>query len=69
MKFSKAKMLARLEKEGLSDLLNDEWIKIMDNIDGKEVVKNDFRAVVYGVEEYYVVHKGRYHTVNKLDCE
>ena len=69
MKFSKAKMIARLEQEGRAHLIDDESIKIMDELDGKEAVKNDFKALIYGVEEYYVHTENGNYPVNKLDCE
>lgn len=69
MKFSKTKMMARIEKEGLMHLLDDECKKLMDDLDGKEAVKNDFKALVYGQEEYMVRLNDRWYPVNKLDCE
>ena len=70
MVFKKAKMLARVEKEGLLHLVDDEAITIMDKLDGREAKKNDFKALVYDQEEYYVTTEdGENYPVNKLDCE
>lgn len=69
MKFSKAKMIARLEKEGRAHLIDEEAQKIMDELDGKEAIKNDFKALIHGVEEYFVRVGDDSYPVNKLDCE
>lgn len=70
MKFSKAKMLARLEREGKLDAVDDSSKKIMDMLDGKEAEKNHFKALVEGMEVYYVkADNGINYPVNKLDCE
>lgn len=66
--FSKQKMLNRLEKEGRDYLIDEESKKIMDALDGKEAVKNDFKALVHGQLEYLVKHEGRYYPVNPNDC-
>lgn len=69
MVFRKAKMLARLEREGRAHLANGAMLEIMDKLDGKPAVKNDFKALVHDVEEYMVNLNGEYYAVNKLDCE
>ena len=69
MVFSKAKMIARLEKEGKAHLIDKEITQIMDQIDGKEAIKNDFKALIHGEEEYFVKINDEYYPVNKLDCE
>ena len=69
MKFSKAKMIARIENEGRAHLIDEESKQIMDKLDGKEAVKNDFKALIYGVEEYFINLDGECYPVNKLDCE
>ena len=66
--FSKQKMVERLEKEGRSHLIDEETIKIMDMLDGKEAIKNDFKALVYGKLEYFVRHEGETYPVNTDDC-
>lgn len=69
MKFSAAKMTKRLEQEGRAHLIDDETRDIMNKLDGKEAIKNDFKALVYDREEYYVCADGKNYPVNKLDCE
>lgn len=69
MVFRKAKMIARVKRGGKEHLINDEVNKIMDILDGKEVVKNDFKALVHGVEEYFIQVDGQYYPIYKEDCE
>lgn len=69
MVFRKSKMIARLEKEGKAHLIDEESKQIMDKLDGKEAIKNDFKALIYDVEEYYVHTVDGDYPVNKLDCE
>ena len=69
MVFRKAKMMKRLEEQGMLHLVDKRSIQIMDMLDGKEAKKNDFKALIYDEEEYYVVAEGREYPVNKLDCE
>lgn len=45
--FIKQKMLDRVEREGMSHLVDEECVRIMDMLDGKEAVKNDFKALIY----------------------
>lgn len=52
--FSKEKMLARVEAEGMSQFVDEECLKIMDMLDGKEAKKNDFKALVFDELEYVV---------------
>lgn len=66
--FSKQKMLERLEKEGRSHLIDEESLEIMNALDGKEAVKNDFKALVYDELEYFVRHDGKSFPVNPSDC-
>lgn len=69
MKFSKAKMIARVVAEGRADMIDDEVIKIMDNLDGLEAHTNSWRRQVYG--EPLLVVKGRdgkTYDVNENDC-
>lgn len=54
--FSKEKMLQRLEKEGRLAEVDNESREIMDKIDGLEVHKNHFKALVYDELEGYVIH-------------
>ena len=54
--FSKQKMLERLEKEGRTNEIAPNSYELMDKIDGLEVHKNRFKALVYDQLEYYVHH-------------
>lgn len=70
MVFRKAKMLERLEREGRTDNIDEHSKVIMDMLDGKEAEKNHFKALVEGIEVYYVTaDNGINYPVNKLDCE
>ena len=69
MKFSKAKMIERLHKEGRADQIDSEIMNIMNKLDGEEAIKNDFKALVHDEEEYFVRVGGVSYPVNKLDCE
>lgn len=69
MKFSKAKMIARLNEEGRGHLIDDEITEIMDKLDGKEAIKNDFKALVHDKEEYFIRVDDKCYPVNKEDCE
>ena len=65
--FSKERMLARIEAEGLSHLVDEECARIMDMLDGKEARKNDFKALVYDQLEYFVSVDGKNYPVNAND--
>lgn len=69
MKFRADKMIARLEREGRGHLIDDEVKEIMAKLDGKEAIKNDFKALIHNEEEYFVCIGGERYPVNKLDCE
>lgn len=49
-------------------MIDEESIKIMNMLDGKEAVKNDFKALVFGQLEYFVRHEGSTYPVNPIDC-
>lgn len=66
--FSKQKMLDRLEREGRTHQIDEESRKIMDALDGKEAIKNDFKALIYDELEYFVRHNGENFPVNPDDC-
>ncbi len=66
--FSKQKMMERLEKEGRAHLVDEDSAGIMDMLDGKEAVKNDFKALVYDELEYFVRVNGKSYAVNPNDC-
>ena len=65
--FSKERMLARIEREGLSHLVDEECAKIMDMLDGKEARKNDFKALVFDQLEYFVSVNGENYPVHPDD--
>ncbi len=70
MKFSKEKMLARIKKEGRSDLIDTQTIEIIENLDGCEAVESNWRKVVMGEPLLWVVGKnGHGEYVNEKDCE
>lgn len=56
IKFSKQKMLDRLETEGRLEEIDRESKEIMDRIDGLEVHKNHYKALVFDELEGYVIH-------------
>lgn len=66
--FSKQKMLDRLEREGRVNEIDDESMEIMNMLDGKEAVKNDFKALVFGQLEFFVRYEGQNYPVNPNDC-
>ena len=70
MKFSAAKMVARLTKEGRANEIDDSIMAIMEKLDGQEATENCWERRVLGCPVYYVVGKdgiGEY--VNEADCE
>lgn len=68
MMFSKDQMIKRLEDEGKEAEITEEIISIMDLLDGKPVIKNDFKALIYDVIEYGVSIDGKFYEVNLEDC-
>lgn len=69
MKFSKAKMLERVEREGLGHLVDDEVKAHMDNLDGQPASASCWRRQVFDEPVMWVVGKdgvGSY--VNEADC-
>lgn len=66
--FSKKKMMDRLETEGRAHLVDEDSASIMDMLDGKEAIKNDFKALVYDELEYFVRVNGHNYAVNPNDC-
>ena len=70
MVFKKAKMIERVTQAGKADMIDDEALKIMDNLDGQEVIASCWERVVKGAPVYWCVGKdgiGNY--VNENDCE
>ena len=70
MRFSKAKMIARIKKEGREDMIDNEVTAIMDNLDGQTAEASCWRRVVHGEPGLWVVGKdGNGQYVNEADCE
>ena len=69
MIFSANKMKTRLIAEGKEAMITDEILSIMNKLDGKEVEKNRFKALVHDEIEYGTTVNGEYYTVNINDCE
>lgn len=69
--FRKSKMLARIEHNGLSHMIDEATIKIMDSIDGKICQPNLWRQTVYGeVNAWYCTNDaGEQIPINPDDCE
>ena len=68
--FRKELMLKRLEKENLLDKVDDEVMKLMNELDGKEVHKNDWKALVFDELEYIARDsEGTTYPINKYDVE
>lgn len=69
MVFSKQKMLERVRKANMMDLVTDTELAIMDDLDGQEVTASCWERVVKGQPVYWCVGKsgaGQY--VNEKDC-
>lgn len=68
--FRKELMLKRLEEENLLDKVDDEVMKLMNELDGKEVHKNDWKALVFDELEYIARDsEGTTYPINKYDVE
>lgn len=68
-RFSKELMLKRLEEQGMLDQVDDDIIKIMDDLDGQEVTESCWRRQVYDEPVYYCIGKsGEGNYVNENDC-
>ena len=68
-KFSKARMIKRVNEEGRSEMLTDDVIAMMDNLDGQEASNSCWRRTVFGEPVCWVIGKdgvGAY--VNERDC-
>lgn len=69
-KFKKELMMARVKREGLADRLDDEMLKIMDNLDGCDATASNWRRTVFGEPLLWVIGKdGNGQYVNEKDCE
>ncbi len=69
MKFVAEKMKQRLIAEGRGEMITEEITNIMKKLDGKEVRKNNFKALVYDEVEYEATVDGESYPVNIDDCE
>ena len=70
MRFSKQKMIDRVTAEGRADMINDEVIRIMDNLDGQECTTASWHRQVYDEPVLSCKGKdGKYYDVNENDCE
>lgn len=70
MVFKKSKMIARIEKEGRTDMLTPDVLEIMDNLDGQFANPSNWERQVYGEPVLWVVGKnGEGEYVNEADCE
>ncbi len=70
MKFSKKKMLDRIEKEGRMHLVGEAELAIMNDLDGQDVTASCWERVVKGLPVYYCIGKsGKGTYVNENDCE
>lgn len=68
--FRKELMLKRLEKENLLDKVDNEVMKLMNELDGKEVHKNDWKALIFDELEYIARDsEGTTYPINKNDVE
>ena len=68
LKFSKAKMIERVTKEGRADLLTEDVLAIMDNLDGCKADASCWKRAVYHEPVYWVVGKdGKGAYVNEND--
>lgn len=66
--FSKQKMLDRLKREGRADEVSEDALELMNILEGREAVKNDFKALVFGQLEYFVRYNDQVFPVNPNDC-
>jgi len=57
MVFRKQKMIDRITKEGRADMIDDETLKIMDNLDGCEATNYNWESMVKGNNLAWVICK------------
>ena len=70
MRFSKARMVERLEQNGLAGQITSEIIAIMDNLDGQEASENCWNRRVLDEPVLWVVGKdGKGEYVYEGDCD
>ena len=69
MVFSKQKMIDRITKEGRAELIDEQALKIMDNLDGCEASASCWERVVKDEPVLWVIGKdGNGEYVNEADC-
>ena len=69
MVFSKSKMIARLENNGMGDAITSGIIDIMNNLDGQAVSTASWNRHVNGAPVFSCKGKdGKYYEVNEADC-
>ena len=69
MKFSKQKMLERIEAQGMMNMVGEKELAVMDNLDGMECDASCWRRVVYHEPVYWCIGKdGNGEYVNENDC-
>lgn len=69
MVFSKSKMIARLENNGMSDAITPGIIDIMDNLDGQVASTASWNRQVNGAPVFSCKGKdGKFYEVNETDC-
>ena len=69
MKFSKQKMIERVTKAGQADMIDEDAMRIMDDLDGQEVSVSCWQRQVMGLPVFWVVGKsGKGNYVNEADC-
>lgn len=66
--FSKNKMLERLDKEGRGAEVGAGSLILMTALDGREVQKSRWEALVKGETNYYVRYSDENYPVNINDC-
>ena len=70
LKFSKRKMIERLVKDDLDELITPEIEAILDDLDGQPVTAQCWNRQVYGEPVLWCVGKsGHGQYVNELDVE
>lgn len=69
MVFKKELMLKRIEAAGMSHLVGEAELAIMDNLDGQEVSAANWSRQVRGEPVYSCTGKdGKVYDVNEADC-
>lgn len=70
MVFKKELMLKRVEAAGMSHLVGEKELAMMDNLDGQEVSSANWNRAVKGTPTYSCTGKdGKVYDVHEDDCE